>query len=548
MRTNRKQLLVLALLAVALPLAAGCSSKQATGSGGGTTSSTGSNATTGIGGSTSASTSSAGGFITTTTTDALLSNNDSGSLIFQDSYAPATRFNGGSTPVSNGDAVASKTPAASMTEGIVSKVPIKSLFPAGSTTKVLVETQAWFCTNGMASIPTSANADQCGSHIDIGYDSNAATHVKNEVLDMMSRGIDGALLDWSGQSAGLGAIDQHSTDTAAINTGNISLVMKEAEASGGKFVFSVMEDEGIKACASAAGCDVTTQLLSDLNFLATHFFPSSAYEKIGGRPTVYFFAEDTYASQNGKTIDWTTVRAQAQGNPLFIFENAGGFTHASADGAYAWVPATPIAQYPGSDPFGTTGFLPYFYSQAKSHTGLAIGSAYKGFDDAVVNGWGGGERYVGQQCGKTWLDTMGAAATYASMHPLEAVQIGTWDDYEEGTEIETGIDNWATVDASASGSILTWSVKPAANAPMDCTKALAGGFSLDATIHHYELYVASAAEPTKVVRVGADLPTSIQAYELGSLTVPPGSYVVYVYAVGQPSIRNHLSQAVAFTH
>jgi len=486
--------------------------------------------------------------VTTTTTDALLSNNDSGSLNFEDSYTPATRFNGGSTPVSNGDAVASKTPSASMTEGIVSKVPIKSLFPAGSTTKVLVETQAWFCTNGAASIPTSANADQCGSHIDIGYDSNAKAHVKAEVADMMSRGIDGALLDWSGQSAGLGAIDQHSTNTAAINTGNISLVMSEAEATGGKFVFSVMEDEGIKACAAAAGCDVTAQLVSDLNFLATHFFPSSAYEKIGGRPTVYFFAEDTYASQNGKTIDWTTVRAQAQGNPLFIFENAGGFTHANTDGAYAWVTATPIGQYPGSDPFGTTGFLPYFYGQAKSHTGIAIGSAYKGFDDAVVNGWGGGERYTGQQCGKTWLDTMGAAATYASAHPLEAVQIGTWDDYEEGTEIETGIDNWATVDASASGSILSWTVKPSTNAPADCTKAIADGFKLDATIHHYELYVATAADPTKVVRVGDELPTTTNAYQLSSLTVPPGSYVAYVYAVGQPSIRNHLSQAVAFTH
>jgi hypothetical protein len=482
-----------------------------------------------------------------TSKTALLSNDTSASVAFTDVYTPATRFNGSTTPVSNGDAPASTTPLSDLMRGVVSKVPIRTLLYPGATTKVFVETQAWFCTNGKVPIPTSANADQCGSHIDIGYDANASAHVKAEVADMMSRGIDGALLDWDGQGAGMGAVDQHTTDSTAVNTGNLTLVMQAAEATQGQFTFAVIEDEGIKACAAQAGCDVTQALVSDLDFLAAHSFDSPAYQKIGGRPVVYFFSVDTWAKNAGKTIDWTTVRAQAQKAPLFIFENAGGFTHAASDGAYSWLQATPIGSYPGSDPFGTAGFLPYFYQQAAAHPTLhTIGSAYKGFDDYLVNGWGGGRRYAGQQCGKTWLDTLAAAGkSYSSAHQLEALQIATWDDYEEGTEIETGIESWASINASVNGATLTWSVVPAAGAPADCTQAISAGFSLDATIHHYEVYASPAGDGENLTRVGGDLPASTKSLDLAG-KLPPGAYVLYVYAVGQPTIKNHLSAAAPY--
>ncbi len=495
------------------------------------------------------STSDGGTLVTTTTKTALLSNDTSASAAFTDVYTPATRFNGSTTPISNGDAPASPTPLVDLTHGVVSKVSVHGLLPAGAATKVFVETQSWFCTNGNAPIPTAANADQCGSHVDIGYDSNATSHVQTEVADMMSRGFDGVILDWVGQAAGLGAIGQHSTDTTAINTGHISLVMKSAEATGGKFQFAVMEDEGIKACAAQAGCDVTAQVVSDLSFLAAHFFTSPAYATVGGRPLVYFFSIDTWAHAYNKTIDWTTVRAQVRGNPLFVFENAGGFTHAESDGAYAWLTVTPIASYPGSDPFGTAAFLPYFYGQAAMHpTAYRVGSAYKGFDDNLVNGWGGGQRYTGQQCGKTLLDTMKAAsAVISGAHPLDAVQVPTWDDYEEGSEIETGIESYAAITASLSGSTLSWSVSPAADAAPDCKQAIAQGFSLDATIHHYEVYASPASDGEDLARIGADVPASTKSLDLGGL-LPPGSYLLYVYAVGQPLLHNHLSQGISFTH
>jgi hypothetical protein len=483
----------------------------------------------------------------TTTRSVLLSNDTSASSAFTDVYTPATRFHGSTTPVGNYDAPASTTPLSDMEHGSVSKVSVKTLLYPGATTKLFVETQGWFCTNGKTPIPTSASGDHCGGHVDIGYDANAEDHVQAAVADMVSRGFDGAILDWNGTSDGTGAVNEHSTSVAAISAGNATLMMAAAEATDGKFTFALQEDEGMKDCAGKPTCDVTTQVTSDLDFMAAHYYPSPAYQRIDGRPVAWFFGVDYAAEQHGKSVDWTTVRAKAQGSPLFIFETANGFGHEESDGAYAWVKPTDIGAYPGSDPFGLESYLPNFYTKAGEHpTKHAFGAVYKGFDDEIVNGWGGGQRYAGQQCGKTWLDTFAFVRSHFSKtKQLEGLEVPTWDDYEEGTEIETGIESYAEVKASVKGSTLRWSVAPttAVALPDDCAGAIKGGFSLEETVHHYDVYASKASDGEHLTRIAGDLPASTKSLDLeGKLAA--GSYVLYVHAVSQPSIKNHLSAAV----
>src|SRR5581483_4508115 len=108
------------------------------------------------------------------------------------------------------------------------------------------------------------------------------------------------------------------------------------------FQFAIMEDEGMKGCASTPGCDVTGAVLSDIAYANTSFFASPAYYRVGGRPVLFFFSVDAWASNYGKSVDWSYVRAHAAGNPIFVFENAGGFGHAQSGGAYSWLKTTPI--------------------------------------------------------------------------------------------------------------------------------------------------------------------------------------------------------------
>ena len=166
----------------------------------------------------------------------------------------------------------------------------------------------------------------------------------------------------------------------------------------------------------------------------------------------------------------------------------------------------------------------------------------------MVNGWGGGERHAGQQCGKTWLDTFAVAnAQYSTSKQLAGMQLITWDDYEEGTELETGIDDHVAVAASLqAGDTLAWTVALDSIAPAECTAAVAAGFDPAGTIDHFAVYASPASDGKNLTLIADDVPAATRSMGLGGKLVA-GEYVLYVYAVAKPFLFNQISAAVAFT-
>ena len=109
-------------------------------------------------------------------------------------------------------------------------------------------------------------------------------------------------------------------------------------------------------------------------------------------------------------------------------------------GAYGWLsPKDPLQQgYEGLD------YTQYFLQIAGEHpTKKNWASTWKGFNDVVANWAPPGGRHIQQLCGKTWIDSWGAVRGYTGR--LDAVQVVTWHDYEEGTEIQSGIDNCLSI-------------------------------------------------------------------------------------------------------
>src|SRR5207248_5446382 len=158
-------------------------------------------------------------------------------------------------------------PNGNIAAGNISKVPLSSLLN-GATTPIYAHLMPWFGNS---------------SHVDVGYDSADPAQVARQVDDMMSRGLQGAIVDWYGP------------DSTHHNTATINL-MHEAEKRAGKFQFAVQEDGGaLRACDSTPGCDQTTQLISDLTYAYTTFEASPAYMRIQGRPVVLFFNPDRFA-------------------------------------------------------------------------------------------------------------------------------------------------------------------------------------------------------------------------------------------------------------
>ena len=366
--------------------------------------------------------------------------------------------------------------------GSVSKLPIRSLLYRGSETRIFTRYMPWF-------------GDP--KHRDIGYRSNDREQVSRQVADMMSRGIEGAIVDWYGPNSGMK------------NESTIHL-MKEAERQN--FEFAISEDAGSLGECQKRGCNVSDQLISDLRYAAEHFEDSPAYVRFENRPAVFFFGLEKYP------IDWQRVRRSVPMRPLFFFRNSGAFANPDADGAYSWIAPETASS---SDPMATQ-YLERFYSKGESSDKIAIGSAYKGFDDTDAS-WGKG-RVIDQQCGRTWLATFAIAGRFYSFrHQLPALIIPTWNDYEEGTEIETGIDNCVTVRASVEGEKLSWSLS-----------------GPEATVDHIAILAKGSSGWTQV----SDLPAKSGSIRMRDLRLQPEATGLCVEAVGKASMLNHSSGPV----
>lgn len=366
----------------------------------------------------------------------------------------------------------------------VSKEDIHTLLYPGATTKIYAHLMPWFCGS---------------STMNVGYCSNDPVEVHRQIDDMISRGIDGVIIDWYGP--GIFADDV------------TKLVMAEAEMHP-PFTFAIMEDQGAIKWHSCNGCNAQQALIDHLRYIQRTYTVSPAYQRMNGKAVVPSFDVDL----NYPGIDWAAVNSSTGNSIAFVFQNASGFSHSVTAGSYSWV-------MPTTTDFGMS-YLGNFYSAGQAHPGVeTFGVSYKGFNDTLAP-WGS-DRVLGQQCGQTWLQTFAKINSfYNTTSPLDALQLATWNDYAEGTEIETGIDNCLGLSARVSGGWLTWQTTGQEN-----------------TVARYVVYVSldgAGLLPLAEVQPGSP------SLNVGTYGLAPGSYQIFVQAVGKPTLKNNLAGPVPF--
>jgi hypothetical protein len=382
--------------------------------------------------------------------------------------------------------------------GNVSKVSLKTLLPPGFNGKVLAHWMPWWkCTES----PCEGSHDKRGP-LRVGYSTEDPAQLDRTIQDMISRGYDGVMVA--------------EANTAGADARG-ALAMAREMPKFPNFVFSVSENHLNKL--HSPGEQFST-LMSDMSFAQSHFFQLQNYLRINGRPVVYIF-------DNGD-IDWARAEEQAPGNPIFILD---GPSHASGTvGGFFWFGSIPHNSEVSSGE--QLGKLDSFYSQVAGNPGrIYSGSFFKGFDDRLA-AWGQG-RKVEQACGLTFVRSLSSVAKYLSRAPsnLPLLQVATWNDYEEGTEVETGIENCGVVSASVSGTI----IKPVPSFT---------GPGSEETVDHYEVYLSVDGEhlmDAGSVAVGG------APFNAAALDLAPGAYKVLVQMVGKSHILNRISAPVQLT-
>ncbi len=378
--------------------------------------------------------------------------------------------------------------------GNVSKVPIRTLLYPGSTAKLYAHLVQWF---------------GYGDHVEVGYRSGDALQVQKQVTDMISRGLDGAIVDWYGRGASRKTFNFYDEGT--------QLLMQEAERHPG-FNFALMLDVGAnKDCEQQYGCNTTENLVEDLNYAYRTYEDSLAYLHQNNRPVIFFFG------QEGHGIDWQQVRSKVAGDPIFVFRNSGAFRHEEGQGGFAWVAPLQVTE---KDPTALDYLTNYYQTALRHPDSYSLGTAYKGFDDSIAL-WGS-QRLIDQQCGQTWLRSLAEANKfYSSQTQMLGIQLVTWNDYEEGTEFESGIDNCVTISAWVRGTSAFWKIH--------------GDRS---TLDHYTVFVSRDGENLMPL---TDVLPDTTSLDLGKFSLEPGEYTIYVKAVAKPSLTNKMSEGRRIT-
>src|SRR5438270_1210341 len=400
---------------------------------------------------------------------------------------------GGSQPATLASQTANNTSAATtfpsqsngnMGSNNVSKVDVHSLLYSGNKTKVFAHMMLWFGQS---------------NHMNVGYSSTDPAQVHRQITDMISRGIDGVVIDWYGPN--------NFVDTAT------KAVMHEAEKHSG-FTFAIMIDRGALGSGACPGCSPEQTLVQLLQYAKKNYFGSHAYFTVQGQPVVTNFNIDS-----GNAVDWNAVKAALSTPIRFLFQDDVGFSHPASDGSFSWV-------MPQIGDFGLS-YLANFYGTGETFKNEnTIGAAYKGFNDQLAS-WGSG-RAMGQQCGQTWLQTFSQVNNvYSTSRQLPFLQLVTWNDYEEGTEIESGIDSCVSLKVSLSGNSLQWNIS-----------------GDESTVDHYAVYSSSDGQQLAEL---TQTDVGVHSVDLCSLTVPAGQQQIFVQAVAKPSLTNRMPGPVSYT-
>lgn len=320
--------------------------------------------------------------------------------------------------------------------------PLVPAYPAASSRKVFVQYMPWFTTDAqmkhwsyLGHDPTRLGPDGLPDtatvqHPAIGlYDSRDDAVVGYQLLMMKAAGFDGAVMSWYGSG---NAIDQA---TKVI----FDKVQAWRQQYGFDFSLMLMPDGDM--FKNLAPAQQSPAIAREFSTILDTYGQSPAYQRVDGKPVVMYFPKPGNPITAGQ---WQAARAQI-GQPFdLVSENPDPAIASAVDGAFGWVTPGQTPQDDGSN------YLKWLYpTLGQEDAGkLRVGIVYPGFDDSGVDAWTttpGNRRLMDRTIGgKSTLDrSWDQLIAYDDAHPqapIDWVNTATWNDWNEGTEIEPSVE------------------------------------------------------------------------------------------------------------
>lgn len=290
-----------------------------------------------------------------------------------------------------------------------SSQPVQLKYQAtGKSPEILAVYEAWFGTP---------------KHISVGYSSHDPEVIRTQIRRAKEMGISGFVVDWYGDREPY--IDQ-------------SYELMQSAAMKSRFSIAMMYDETDQEEGA------TDEVIADFTmFHDTYLSPNSpgrqAYLTYEGRPIIFVFP-------HGSHTDWAKVRKVVDKwnpAPLLIQENLPGPHPEAFDGFYPWINPGPQGWSSDGRNWGENYLADFYHTMAEKYSDkLIIGGVWPKFDDRKAS-WSL-NRHISARCGQTYEGTLSLwRKFFPADQTIPFLLIETWNDYEEGSEIEPGIPTCA---------------------------------------------------------------------------------------------------------
>lgn len=242
------------------------------------------------------------------------------------------------------------------------------------------------------------------------YDSGDPHVIEHHLLLMRIAGIDGAIIDWYGRD--------DFRDHAVIHRNAARLVA--AAAAAGMRVAVCYEDRVLEPLVAAGRIDPSDRVAhvaDDLRWLARHWFPLEAHVRIDGRPLVLSFGR-----QGLDDGEWSRALAGITPVPAYVSQQE---RRTAAVGGFDWpLPREGLAA------------LDRFERESRDWP-LRMPVAFPRFADVYEQaGVHASYGAIPDDDGRTFRTTL---ARGVALRPA-VVQIATWNDWGEGTQIEPSVE------------------------------------------------------------------------------------------------------------
>jgi hypothetical protein len=298
-----------------------------------------------------------------------------------------------------------------LTSGCSNRVSVQrtldqSIHTTDNSPKILADYQPWFGDT---------------NHIKVGYSTQDPKTLQRQINEAKNMGIYAFAVDWYGDRQPF--LDRSYAllqQVASQNNFHVCLMYDETQEDNGHAT-----DDALEAFEKAYN-----------EYIGPTAPARNAYVTYQGRPLIFIFPK------RGNT-DWDRVRQAVNSwdqPPILIYKDKPPAKYAADfDGFYPWVHPGPKGWNSNGQDWGKD-YLQTFYRNTRNNFPhkMIIGTAWPGFDDTRAS-WSL-NRHIDRRCGKTFEDTLDIFHQNDDpSRPMPFLLIATWNDYEEGTQIEDGV-------------------------------------------------------------------------------------------------------------